>query len=140
MPHILDSVVDGTAPRTAYADALRLPVPAGWESGRVWAAWKVSPQFLTPWGSVFGGYLAAIADEFAGMAALSVLEDGETFGTTDLHVSPVRALREGTAQIEARVVGRGRAAIHVEVEILREDGTLVARASATQVVARRRED
>jgi uncharacterized protein (TIGR00369 family) len=140
MPHILDSVVEGTAPRTAYAAALHLPTPVGWESGRVWATWKVSSEFLTPWGAVFGGYLAAIADEFAGLAALSVLEDGETFGTTDLHVSPVRALREGTARIEARVVGRGRAAVHVEVEILREDGTLVARASATQVLARRRED
>lgn len=136
MPHILDSVVDGTAPRTAYAEALRLPAPAGWERGRVWATWEVAPGLLTPWGAVFGGYLAAMADEFAGMAALSVLEEGETFGTTDLHVSPVRALREGTARIEARVVARGRSTIHVEVVIMRDDGTLVTRASVTQVLAR----
>ena len=139
MSHILDSVVDGTAPRTAYADALVLPAPTGWERGCVWASWEVSPALLTPWGAVFGGYLAAMVDEFAGMAALSVLEEGETFGTTDLHVSPVRALREGTARIEARVVARGRSAIHVEVVIMRDDGTLVTRASATQVLAQRRE-
>jgi uncharacterized protein (TIGR00369 family) len=136
MGHILDAVVAGEAPRTEYAKTLRLPIPAGWEPGRVWAEWQVDPAVMTPWSAVFGGYLAALTDEMAGMAALSVLEEGETFGTTELRVSPLRALREGRVRIEGRVISRGRSAIHVEVEFHREDGTLAAKGSAIQVLAR----
>ncbi len=136
MTHVLDAVVAGRAPRTDYSAGLQLPRPDGWEPGRVWAVWEVNPAFLTPWGAVFGGYLAALADEFAGTAALSVLEDGETFGTTDLRVSPLRAIREGRVRIEARVIASGRSTIHVEVDFHREDGTLAAKASAIQVLAR----
>lgn len=134
MSHILDAVVAGDAPRTAYATSLRLPRPTGWEPGRVWTVWEVDPAVMTPWGAVFGGFLAALTDEIAGLTALSVLDDGETFGTTDLRVSPLRALRQGKIRIEGRVISRGRSAIHVEVEFHREDGTLAAKGSAIQVL------
>ena len=91
---------------------------------------------MTPWGAVFGGYVAALADEFAGMTALSVLDEGETFGTCELHVSPLRALRQGQIRIEGRVISRGRSTIHVEVTFHREDGTLAAKGSAIQVLSR----
>jgi uncharacterized protein (TIGR00369 family) len=135
---LLDAVVDGTSPRSGYAERLGLPRPSGWEPGRVWCDWEVDPELLTSWGAVFGGYLAALADEFAGQAAVTVLEDGETFGTTDLRISPLRAIRKGGIRIEARVLHRGRAAIHVEVEFRNAEKTLMAKASAIQVVVRGR--
>ena len=136
MAHILDAVVAGESPRADYARTLRLPAPLGWEPGRVWTVWKVDRDLLTPWGAVFGGYLAALTDEIAGMTALSVLGAGETFGTSELRVSPLRALRGGEVRIEGRVISRGRSAIHVEVEFHREDGTLAAKGSAIQVLSR----
>jgi uncharacterized protein (TIGR00369 family) len=136
MAHILDRIVEGDAPTTGYARALRLPRPSRWEPGRVWSSWEVDPEMLTPWGAVFGGYLAALADESAGQAAFSVLEPGETFGTSDLRISPLRPIREGTITIEASVLQRGRSTIHVEVEFRSEDGTLLVKASATQVLSR----
>jgi uncharacterized protein (TIGR00369 family) len=136
MAHILDAVVAGEAPRTEYADTLRLPPPLGWEPGRVWTEWEVDPSVLTPWGAVFGGYVAALADEVAGLTTLSVLEEGETFGTSELRVTPLRALRQGRIRIEGRVLSRGRSAIHVEVEFRREDGTLAAKGAAIQVLTR----
>lgn len=137
MPHILDQVVAGETPETSYAKALRLPRPHAWEPGRVSSRWTVDPELMTPWGALFGGYLAALADETAGLAALSVLEDGETFATSDLRLSPMRAVREGTIRIEATVIHRGRSTIHVEVEFRREDGSLTAKASAIQLVTKR---
>ncbi len=134
MPHILDQVVAGETPATTYAQLLHLPRPTSWEPGRVSTTWHVEPELLTPWGAVFGGYLAALADEFAGLAALSVLEDGEMFATADFRLSPMRAVREGDVAIDARVVHRGRSTIHVEVEFRRADDVLAAKASAIQVL------
>ena len=134
--HILDAVVAGEAPATEYAKTLCLPRPTGWEPGRVWTVWEVDPAVMTPWGAVFGGYVAALADEFAGMTALSVLDEGETFGTCELRVSPLRALRQGQIRIEGRVISRGRSTIHVEIEFHREDGTLAAKGFAIQVLSR----
>lgn len=134
MAHILDQVVAGETEETEYAKALRLPRPCAWEPGKVTTNWTVDPTMMTPWGAVFGGFLAAIADESAGLAALSVLEEGEMFATNDLRLSPLRAVREGEITIEATVIHRGRSTIHVEVEFRREDGTLAAKASAIQVL------
>ena len=137
MEGILDAAVAGTGPRTLYADRLGLPRPSGWSAGRVWCDWDVDAALLTPWGAVFGGYLAALADEFAGQAADTVLEEGETFGTNDLRLSPLRAIRCGHIRIEANVIHRGRSTIFVEVEFRNDENTLMAKASATQVVVRR---
>ncbi len=134
--HILDAVVAGEAPATEYAKTLRLPRPTGWEPGRVWTVWQVDPAVMTPWGAVFGGYVAALADEIAGMTALSALDEGQTFGTCELRVSPLRALRQGKIGIEGRVISRGRSTIHVEVAFHREDGTLAAKGSVIQVLSR----
>ncbi len=136
MKEILDRVIRGDTPMPTYAKTLRLPRPEGWEPGRVWLSWQVDPDLLTPWGSVFGGYLAALADQIAGLAALSVLEEGETFGTNDLRVSPLRAIRGGCVRIEARVLHRGRSTLHIEIEFRAEDGTLMTKATAVQVLAR----
>ena len=136
MAHKLDEIAEEEGPTTGYARALRLPRPSRWEPGRVWSTWQVDPEMLTPWGSVFGGYLAALADEIAGQAAFSVLEPGETFGTSDLRISPLRPVREGTISIQASVLQRGRSTIYVEVEFRGEDGSLLVKASATQVLSR----
>ncbi len=135
MTHVLDAVISGETPRADYSSRLELPRPQGWERGRVWARWTVGPDYLTPWGAVFGGYIAAVADEFAGMAALSVLEPGVRFGTSDLRISLMRALRPGVVEIDARVLSHGRSAVHVEVDFVRQDGSLAVRVSATQVLA-----
>lgn len=134
MAHVLDQVVAGETPTTEYARALRLPRPQSWEPGRVTTRWEVDPGLKTPWGNVFGGYLAALADETAGLTALSVLEEGETFATGDLRLTPMRAVREGVITVEGTVLHRGRSTIHVEVQFRSDDDRLLAKASAIQVV------
>ncbi len=115
--------------------ALRLPMLDGWERGRVWAKWPVEGEFLIPVvASVFGGYIAALADHLLALAAFTVLADEESFVTAELHVHFFRPVQEGILEIEARVVRRGKRSMYCEVTIGDSGGKLIARAGATQMV------
>lgn len=117
--------------------ALRLPMLDGWEAGRVWTTWPVERDFLTPVvGSLFGGYLAALADHLLACAVFTVLGDDETFTTSEVHVHFLRSVRDGALKIEARVVARSRRSAYCEVAMVDLAGSLVARAGATQVIRR----
>ena len=45
-------------------------------------------------------------------------------------------MTEGTLAIDARVIHRSRNMVHAEVVLAREDGKLVAKATATQAIRR----
>jgi uncharacterized protein (TIGR00369 family) len=68
-------------------------------------------------GVVFGGYLACLADQFAGLAMMTVLPDGMTFLTADLQLDLRSPVRPGEVAIAARVlrVMTRRAAVHVTI-------------------------
>src|SRR6266516_4379636 len=92
-------------------------------------------------GTLFGGYLAALADATAGHAMATTLGDQEGFATADLHISYHRPVRGGPLRFEGVVISRGRQIGHVEVRFTSQSGDLVATAHATEVVtvgARRR--
>ncbi len=115
--------------------ALRLPMIDRWERGQVWATWPVEQEFMTrAVGSLFGGYVAALADHLLGLAVFTVLDDDESFATSEIHVHFLRPIREGTLAIQARVVSRSKRSAYCEVSILDSDGRLVARAGGTQMI------
>ncbi|MCH6562933.1 MAG: PaaI family thioesterase [Myxococcales bacterium] len=113
---------------------LNLPSLDGWEPGRVWQRWKIDPQYFHAGGAMFGGYIAALADSLLGLVSMTVLDDSEAFTTSDLRISFFRAAISGTLTIEGRVIHRGRSMAHVEVDFTRDDGKLVAKATATQII------
>lgn len=115
--------------------SLGFPYPISWSPGRVAARWTVDPRFLHEQGGLFGGFLAALSDYALAMATLSVLEDGEIFTTSDLRTCFFHSITGGELDIEAAVIHRGRRMIHAEVLFTREDGRLVAKATATQLVS-----
>lgn len=107
-----------------------------WEPGRVTSTWPVDARFLNERGVIFGGYLAALSDSALGMATMSVLEAGEAFATSDLRTSFFRPVRDGALAIEAQVINRTRNMAYAEVVLAGEDGLLVAKATALQVILR----
>ncbi len=137
---VLDSIVQGTSTPPPCIKTLRVPPIEGWEPGRVWAKWKPDPDFFHDFGAVFGGYLAALADSFVGLAMFSTLKEGEQFTTSDLRFSFFRPVSGGTVSIEAKVVHRGRRMAHVEAIFTNEDGKIAGKATATQVVIPVREE
>jgi uncharacterized protein (TIGR00369 family) len=134
---LLDASVAG-ADDARHMTALRLPTLDGWERGRAWATWPVERDFLTPAvATLFGGYIAALADHLLACAVFTVLADDESFATGELHVHFFRPVREGILRIEARVVTRGRHSAYCEAVFTDVSGRLVARAGATQMIRRR---
>ena len=119
-----------------FAKSLAVPYPDMWERGRVTSTWPVDARFFNERGVVFGGFLAALSDHALGMVTMSVLETGESFATSDLRVSFFKSVKGGTLAIEAHVVHRSRNMVHAEVVLAREDGQLVAKATATQAILR----
>src|SRR5262245_2993019 len=134
---ILDASVAGREDARHIA-TLRLPTLEGWERGRVWARWEVEDDFLIPLaGTLFGGYIAALADHLLACAVFTVLEENESFSTAELQTHFFRPIREGVLEIEARVVTRGTRSAYCEARLTDSGGKLVARAGATQMIRSR---
>jgi uncharacterized protein (TIGR00369 family) len=105
-----------------------------WGDGWARKHWLPKPELLNVDGSLFGGYLAALADQALAFAAMTVLPADCMFRTVNLHV---HFLRVGLAErllIESRAIAQSRQMISCHVDIRSEDGVLIAEASAQQFV------
>ncbi len=129
----LDGFVDGSIAEPLVNTKLGLePALHNWRPGFVEKRWTVDPDLCH--GSVlFGGYLAAIADQVLGLAVMTVLEEGYFFGTTNMSIAYFAPVTGGELRIEGEVVRRSSKSIYVESTFYLKD-KMVAKASATQVV------
>jgi len=131
---LLEDIIARRNQPPPIVETLRLPGVEGWQPGSVWGSWKVDPGMLSGAGTIFGGYLAALADSYVGLAMFTVLTEDETFTTADLRVSFFRPVIDGTLHIAAEVLNRGRRMAHVECVFVNDDDKVVAKATATQVI------
>ena len=129
----LDGFVNGTIDEPVVNKKLGLePALSSWRPGFVEKHWQVDPD-LFHGRALFGGYIAAIADQVLGLAAMTVLEEGYFFGTTNMSINYLAPVTGGTLRIQGEVVQQRKKSIYVECSFyVAED--LVAKASATQVV------
>ena len=133
---LLNGIVERRAEKPQFLRIMQIPAIDGWEPGRVWAEWVVPAEFVTPAGTLFGGYFAAVADSLLGVVMFSTLDDGEFIATSQLDVRFLRPSRGGDrVRCEATVVNRGSRMAHCEAVFTNVDsGKLLAKASATQVI------
>ena len=73
-----------------------------------------------------------LADQVLSFVTMTVVPDGMLYRTTNLHVNFLRVVRTQPLKIEARVVAQTRQMITVRAEFRRQDGELIAEASAQQ--------
>ena len=130
---MLDAIVAGTGEPPPMVVALKLPTIQGWEPGSVWGDWTLNKEMYHAAGSVFGGYLAALADSFTGLAMFTVLTDQESFTTSDLRLAFFRPVTTDL-HIVAEVLNRGRRQAHVEATFVDDRDKVAAKATATQVI------
>lgn len=130
----LDALTRGEAEAPPVVKTLRLGLLSAWGEGWVRKRWEPVPEVMNGDGSMFGGYVAALADQMLAFAAMTVIDEPSAFRTTDLQVRFFRLGRAHPLLIEGRVVSRSRALIHVEIEFRREDGELIAKATGQQFV------
>lgn len=105
-------------------------------SGAARLRYQPGERLNNPVGTVFGGFLAAMIDDAAGLAAW--FGGGRRpFVTAHLSVSYLRAARPGDALVaEAAVLGAGARQAFVEVRLVREaDRKLVASGTVVQTFA-----
>ena len=105
-----------------------------WGPGWVRKSWEPEARLMNVDGSVFGGYIAALADQVLTFAAMTVAPDDAYFRTTDLQVRFVKVARGHPLLIEGRVLAATKRLITVEADFRRPDGELIAKASAQQIL------
>jgi uncharacterized protein (TIGR00369 family) len=130
----LDQVKGGDVVFPPVIQTLQLGGLDDWSEGWVRKTWTPAPALLNSDGSLFGGYIAALADQILAFAAMTVAPGDAMFRTSNLKVDFIRVGKAEILTIEGRVVARTKGMIHVEADFRRPDGELIARASAQQVV------
>lgn len=128
----LDLIVAGQATPPPVVATLKLGLLDAWGEGWIRKRWSPSPDLANGDGSMFGGYLAALADQALAFAAMTVVGEAQAYRTINLQLNFVRVTRMVPLSIEAKVVAVTRQVITVRAEFRREDGALVAEATAQQ--------
>jgi len=136
----LDELVSGPATiLPPVVQTLRLGSLDEWGVGWIKKRWQPHPDLLNVDGSLFGGYLAALADQAMAFAAMTVVPADSVFRTINLNMSFIRVGRAHPLVIEAVVVAHTRQMLTVRVTIKRENGELIAEASAQQILQSHKE-
>jgi uncharacterized protein (TIGR00369 family) len=105
------------------------------DHGDVEATLDTRHDMTNPMGSVHGGIAATLLDTVMGCAVHTVLEPGESYTTTDLHVYYVRGVRPGaTVTATGTVVHRGRRLATAEGRVFDERGRVVAHGTTSCMV------
>ena len=83
----------------------------------------IRPESKNPYGMVHGGAIYTLADNATGSAAHT---DGRNYVTQSGTLHFLRNQREGIIRAQARVRHRGRSTVLVAVDVVGDDGTLLA--------------
>lgn len=101
---------------------------------RVVLEMDVGPRVHQPFGLLHGGASATIAESAASLGAYVASGDDEISLGTDLNISHLKAKRDGVVRATATPVRKGRS-MHVwAVDIVDEEGALVAVARCTLAI------
>jgi uncharacterized protein (TIGR00369 family) len=128
----LDALVAGATPPPVVTH-MELGTLDAWGEGWARKKWVAKPELMNSDGSMFGGYLAALADQMLAFAAMTILPGDHFFRTTNLSVSFFK-LGRGDMDIEAKVISQSRQMIAVRATFTSPDGILLAEASAQQIL------
>lgn len=130
----LDEIKQPGAIAPPIVETLGLGLIDDWGPGWVRKTWTPEARFAQVDGSLFGGYIAALADQTLAFAAMTVIADDAWCRTTDLQVRFMKVGRGHPLLIEGRVLVATRRLITAEVDFRRPDGDLIAKAAGQQII------
>lgn len=130
----LDEIVAGPKDVPRVVETLRLGLLDTWAPGHVKKRWEPAPEILNTDGSMFGGMIAALADQVLTFATLSVVPGDKAFRTINLGVQFFKVTHAQPLVIEAQVLAQSKRVICVEATFAHDDGTLIAKATAQQAI------
>ncbi|MFW0783751.1 PaaI family thioesterase [Gordonia sp. CPCC 206044] len=117
----LDAIARGEQVRPPFAETLHMPGIHEWGPGFVVSHVEITPSVFNSGGSVFGGYLACVADQVASQAVYSVLDDDHSLRTVSLQTEYLRPVPAGLLVVTARVRTKQRTLARVQVEMTVDD-------------------
>jgi 1,4-dihydroxy-2-naphthoyl-CoA hydrolase len=93
--------------------------------GTMVAEIDVRDDLLTPFGTLHGGVISALADHVLGSVMYPVMERGQWAATTEFKLNLLRPVREGVLQASAEIISMSRrmAVIRIDVSNPSPDGT-----------------
>jgi uncharacterized protein (TIGR00369 family) len=105
--------------------------------GRAVLSLEITDQLKNRRGDAHGGVTATLLDAALGVACRSHQDDWMSEGTVTLNVQFIEPAR-GTLLAEGRLLRAGRTVAFAEGEVRDQQGTLVAKGTATFKIERRR--
>ena len=103
------------------------------EHGRAVLSVEVSERLLQLQGIMHGGAIASLIDTAVALAIVSVSEPADRFTTVEMNVHYLRAIKEGRAMADARLIKIGRRIIVADCDVSDSGGTLAAKALVTYI-------
>ena len=103
------------------------------EHGSVTLQLEIRSDLRQIHGVLHGGAIAALIDTATAFAIVSQLAAPQKFTTVDLTVNYLRALKEGRATVQARVIRAGRRLLTVTAEVRDDAQNLAAMALSTYI-------
>ncbi|MEY2883153.1 MAG: hypothetical protein RL490_877 [Pseudomonadota bacterium] len=130
----LDASAGKAVPLPPVIETLKLGGLDRWCAGQVDKIWYPAPELLNVDGSLFGGYLAALADQMLAFAAMTVVPADRMFRTVNLQIGFFHVARAEPLHLTAEVVAQTRRMISCRVAFRTAEGLLIAEATAQQIV------
>ena len=132
-PPNIQAIVKRQAPASAWLNQqiLELDVEDGW----VKIGYDLGEPHFNRFGALHGGSIACVMDDVLAVAAGMVAKWGEIAPTLEMKVSYLNQGGAGKHVAEAKVLKRGRQINFLEATMTREDGKVIATATATIMIA-----
>lgn len=132
-PPNVQAIIKRQAPASAWLNQriLELDVEAGW----VRIGYALGEPHFNRFGALHGGSIACVMDDVLAVAAGMVAKWGEIAPTLEMKVSFLNQGGAGKHFAEARVLKRGKQINFLEATMTREDGKVIATATATIMIA-----
>jgi uncharacterized protein (TIGR00369 family) len=107
------------------------------EEGKVVFALDPGERHYNPFGVLHGGVAASLFDSALGCAVQSVLPQGRSAPTMELHINYIRPVTVGTGRIRCsgEIVHVGKRSAIAEGRLVDKDGKLYAHATGTFVIS-----
>lgn len=132
-PANIQAILKRSAPCSAWLGQELLEIDA--ETGWCKIAYELGEPHFNRFGALHGGAIACAMDDVLAVAAGLVLEWGEIAPTLEMKVSYLNQGAAGRHVAEARVLKRGRQINFLDATLVREDGKVIATATATIMIA-----
>ncbi len=132
-PANIQAILKRQAPCSAWLGQELLEIDA--ETGSAKIAYALGEAHFNRFGALHGGAIACVMDDVLAVAAGLVLQWGEIAPTLEMKVSYLAQGAAGRHIAQARVLKRGRQINFLDATLMREDGKLIATATATIMIA-----